>query len=174
VQRFFGRIFDNPTIVFDEKILRPELQDADAYADGIKHITEAQQRVAQQYFDDGSVEEACPPLQALLHIMTRGEYQGKDVHHPDIRRLFTREYLLSSDWYQRRLRVKQRRDVALWARHVASLDRFLADPRYVDMLAVLDISARKRHAEQELSRVSAPAYLHELHGTLGAEPFGEL
>ena len=99
VRTYFGRIFDNPTRVLDEAMLRPETQDMDAFADGILNITEAQQRVALQYFEDGSIEQACPPLRALLSIMAHGQFEGKDVHHPDIRRLFTREHLLASDWY---------------------------------------------------------------------------
>ena len=49
VRTFFGRVFDNPAKVFDEAILKPETQDPDAFADGIKNITEAQQRVAREY-----------------------------------------------------------------------------------------------------------------------------
>ena len=59
---FFGRVFDHPARVFDEAFLRPETQDLDAFVDGINNITEAQQRVARQYFEDGSIEDACPPL----------------------------------------------------------------------------------------------------------------
>jgi hypothetical protein len=172
VQGFFGRVFDNPNIVFDAGILRPEKQDPAAFADGVKFITEAQQRVAQQYFDDGSIEEACPPLQALLWIMATGAYQGKDVQHPDVRALFTREHLLASDWYRERLRTKQRRDVVLWQRHVRTLEAFQTDPRHADKAAALDIAGRRRHAEAELARVSGPAYVDSLVGTLGADPLG--
>jgi hypothetical protein len=172
LQRFFGRVFDNPNIVFDERILKPEKQGEDDYADGIRHITEAQRRVAQQYFDDGSIDEACPPVQALLWIMATDKYEGKDVHHPDIRRMFTREYLLASDWYQQRLRLKRELDVKLWKRHIASLTKFLADPTYNDKAATLRIADRLRLAELELTRVSAPAYLDSLRGTLGSNPLG--
>ncbi|MFO0928704.1 MAG: hypothetical protein U0736_17060 [Gemmataceae bacterium] len=170
VQGFFGRVFDNPNIVFDEKVLKPETQDFASYVDGIKHITEAQRRVAQQYFDDGSIAEACPPLQALLHILVDGNHQGKDAHHPDVRRMFTREYLLTSDWYQERLLVKQQRDVALWQRHLRALDAFLADPRYAVKAQAMDVAGRRRYAEAELARVSSLAYLRALRGALGADP----
>ncbi len=62
VRAFFGRVFDNPLKVFDDELLKPETQDADAFADGIKNITETQQRVAQEYVQDGSIADACPPL----------------------------------------------------------------------------------------------------------------
>ena len=38
--------------------------------------------------------------------------------------MFAREALLASSWYQERLRTKQERDIALWRRHVHSLETF--------------------------------------------------
>ena len=126
VRTFFGRVFDHPARVFDEAFLRPETQDLEAFVDGIHNITEAQQRVARQYFEDGSIEDACPPLRALLSIMAEGTFEGKDAHHPDIRRLFTLDALLASDWYRERLAAKQRGDERLWRRHLGYLDALLA------------------------------------------------
>ena len=77
VRTFFGRVFDNPLKVFDDELLKPETQDADAFADGIKNITEAQQRVAQEYVQDGSIDDACPPLRALLHDHGNRIVRGK-------------------------------------------------------------------------------------------------
>jgi len=88
----------------------------DSFAAGVEAIVEAQQRVAQNYFYDGSVEAACPPLKALLHIMAHREWEGKGVDSPEVRAMFTREALLASGWYQERLHVKQERDVAVWRR----------------------------------------------------------
>ncbi len=72
LRRYFGRVFDNPGKVFDERILKPELQDREAYIDGIHHIVEAQQRVARQYFEDGSYALASPPLQACCRSWRMG------------------------------------------------------------------------------------------------------
>ena len=85
VDRFLGRIFETPDAVFTEEMLRPEKQDIVQFAAGVDAIVEAQARVALQYFEDGSVEAACPPLKALLHIMARGSYQGKGVDDPAVR-----------------------------------------------------------------------------------------
>ena len=79
---YLARVFDNPPKVLADEILRPELQDPESFADGVLHIAEAQQRVAQTYFEDGGYELACPPLQAVLSVMAHGEYQGKDHHGP--------------------------------------------------------------------------------------------
>jgi hypothetical protein len=170
VHTYFGRVFDNPTAVFTEDILRPELQDPAVFADGVANIVEAQRRVALAYFADGTIEDACPPLQALLHIMAHGHYKGRGAGDPSIRGLFTREALLASDWYQERLAVKQHRDIALWERHVRSLGEFLASPGHRDEARRLGITGRLTHARAELERVSAPEYLRALVGTIGADP----
>jgi hypothetical protein len=52
----FGKMFDYPTAVFDDAMLKPETQDMPSYVDGIDNVYEAQQRVAQQYFQDGSID----------------------------------------------------------------------------------------------------------------------
>ena len=170
VHRFMGKIFDNPTAVFTDDILRPETQGLATFVEGVENIAEAQQRVARRYLSDGSIDEACPPLQALLHIMAEGHYQGRDVHHPEIRALFTREALLASDWYRERLETKQARDVALWQRHVASLEAFLELESHVDVAARLDITGRLERAREKLQWVESPDYLASLQGTIGADP----
>jgi len=170
VHGFFGKIFDKPDAVFTADIIRPELQGLDVFVDGINNIVEAQQGVAQRYLDDGSIEDACPPLQALLHIMATGEYQGMDVHHPRIRAMFTRAQLLKSDWYRERLQLKQLRDIELWKRHCASLQQFLDDVDYADEAARLGISQRLDNAKLKLTQAQSDEYLKGLVGTLGADP----
>jgi hypothetical protein len=170
VHTFFGRVFDNPAAVFTDQILRPAMQDPRVFADGVNNIVEAQQRVAAAYFVDGSVDDACPPLFALLHIMAHGHWEGKDARHPAVRALFTPEAMLESDWYKERLRVKQQRDVHLWKRHLHALSEFLALPSHRDEAVRLGIQARLDHARAELARVSADEYRKQLTGTIGADP----
>jgi hypothetical protein len=166
-ERFLGRIFETPDAVLTEEILRPETQDPDSFADGVAAIAEAQQRVAEAYFADGSVAGACPPLRALLEIMRSGESGGKGIGDPAIRGMFTRESLLASDWYKERLHTKQERDVALWRRHLAALEQAMEDPLY----ARFDLEPRVAAARRQLARVSGSSYVAELVGTLGADPF---
>ncbi len=142
--RFLGRIFETPDVVFPEEILRPEKQDLASFVAGIDAIVESQKRVAMEYFEDGSVEAACPPIKALLHIMAYGQFEGGSLDAPRIREMFSRDALISSDWYQQRLRTKQAIDIAFWS-------------RYPD-------------AKDQLARVSAPSYFKELYGTIGADP----
>ena len=171
VDRFLGRVFETPGAVFTEEMLRPEKQDLAQFAEGVDAIVEAQTRVAQQYFEDGSVEAACPPLKALLHIMANGQYEGKSVEDAAVRRLFTREYLMASEWYAERLRTKQSRDVALWTRHLHALQRFQAAG---DTLGRGGVEQRLAEAREHLARVSADGYLKELEGGLGADPFSTI
>ena len=169
VHDFMGKIFDNPVVVFTEEILKPEIQDLEVFVDGINNIVETQQRVAEQYFADGSINDACPPLYALLHIMAYGHYNDKDAQHPDIRELFTRDYLLQSDWYLQRLQHKQQLDVALWQRHVQSLGAFAQQDGYSEDIEKMQISARLQFAKEKLAKAQSPEYLDFLVGTIGAD-----
>jgi hypothetical protein len=166
---FFGRVFSEPSALFTKEMLQPELQSMEDYIDGIDNIVSTQQRIAQYYLDDGTVEYACPPLKALLHIMAEGHYQQKDVNAPDIRAMFTREYLLKSDWYRQRLETQQQVDTALWKRHVKYLSDYLQQPQ-LEPTETVDVQGRLKYALGQLQRVSAPDYQGFLLGTLGADP----
>ncbi len=170
IHYFFGRVFNHPHAVFTDAMLRPELQDKDIFADGMDNIVTTQKRVAKMYFDDGSIAQACPPLKALLHIMLNDEWEGKGLDHPEFRKLFTREYLMASDWYAARLAAKQKVDRKLWKRHVEYLNSFLRKPSHEDIAASLGIGDRLARARKILEEVESPDYLKKLSGTLGAEP----
>jgi phosphoenolpyruvate carboxykinase (diphosphate) len=170
IHAFFGRVFNHPHAVFTDAMLKPELQDVDVFADGMDNIIATQKRVSKMYFDDGSIAQACPPLKALLHIMLNDEWEGKGLDHPEFRKLFTREYLMASDWYAARLAAKQKVDRKLWKRHVEYLNHFLRRPSHEDIAANLGIADRLASARKTLEEVEAPDYLKKLSGTLGAEP----
>jgi hypothetical protein len=170
VHAFFGRVFNHPHAVFTEAMLKPELQDKDCFADGLDNIVATQKRVAQMYFNDGSIAQACPPLKALLHIMLHDQFEGKGLDDPEFRKLFTRENLLASDWYAARLAAKQKIDRALWKRHVQYLNAFLRKPSHVDIAEEMKIADRLTLARKMLELAEAPEYLEKLVGTLGAEP----
>jgi hypothetical protein len=65
VNYFFCRIFDNPSGVFTADMLQPETQDLAVYVDGIENIAQAMEKSAKMYFEDGLIEDACPPLRAV-------------------------------------------------------------------------------------------------------------
>ena len=170
VQAFFGRVFNHPHAVFTPDMLCPELQDREIFEDGMANIVATQRRVAKMYFDDGSIAQACPPLRALLHIMLHDIWEGKGLNHPEVRKLFTRENLIASDWYAARLKAKQAVDRGLWRRHVEYLDKFLKRASHVNEAERLGIAGRLAGARQRLTEVEAADYWKTLSGTLGAEP----
>jgi hypothetical protein len=170
VDHYLGRIFETPDSVFPIEMLRPELQDAAMYAAGVHAIVESQRRVALNYFEDGSFEAACPPLRALLEIMAHGSFGGLGVEHREVRAMFTRESLLLSDWYAKRLLTQQQRDIALWLRHVRALERFRSTDQEFPPQDDIDLDTRLALARAQLARVSSPTYLDELVGTIGADP----
>lgn len=169
VHAFFGKVFDSPTIVFDEEMLRPETQGMDAYVDGINNIVEAQQKVAQAYIDDGTIHDACPPLKAILYIMAEGSYQGKTADDPEIREMFTREYLLASDWYNERLKIKQQRDAALWQMNRDYIEQKMDEINESETELWAELQGQIENAEQMLEWVNSESYLQRLQGTIGAD-----
>jgi hypothetical protein len=167
---FFGRVFTHPHSIFTTEMLRPEQQDMACFVDGMDNICATHERVAKHYIADGTISLACPPLTALLHIMAHGNYEGKGLASSEVRALFTRENLLASDWYAARLKAKQQADIALWTRHVQTLEQFTADAANAATVAALDLAKRLTTARAELAKVTAPAYLDSLRGTLGRQP----
>jgi phosphoenolpyruvate carboxykinase (diphosphate) len=167
VDHFLGRIFEVPGAVFPEELLRPEKQGLAPFVAGVEAIVEAQRLVALNYFEDGSINVACPPIKALLHIMAYGSYDGMTEKDKAFRALFTPESVMTSDWYKARLVAKHERDKCLWARHKKALDQLLA--------AGVDRNEAKWRTSlcavtKQLERVNNSAYLHELTGTIGLEP----
>ncbi|KPJ90902.1 MAG: hypothetical protein AMJ53_12675, partial [Gammaproteobacteria bacterium SG8_11] len=167
VHAYFGKIFDNPTTVFDEAMLKPETQDLEVYVDGIHNIVSAQRRVAQRYFDDGTIEGACPPLKALLYMMAEGSFEGKGISHPDIRHMFTRQYLLASDWYQQRLALKQQLDVQLWHSHIDYIRHRLNVCTEIEEKTKLE--SLFNAAKNKRQYLESADYLASLQGTIGAD-----
>ncbi|WP_439182067.1 hypothetical protein [Carboxylicivirga taeanensis] len=167
--RCMNRLFDEPLAVFNEQMLKPELQGMDEFVDGINNIVEAQQKVALRYFEDGSVEGAIPPLKILLHIMAYGQYEGKEISDPELRKYFDRDYVINSDWYKERLTLKQEKEVKFHTEQIAYLENFTSKPENAEIKAELNIAGRLEKAKKQLAYVSSAAYLKDLEGTIGAD-----
>lgn len=168
--RCMNRLFDEPLAVFNERMLKPELQSIEDYVDGINNIVEAQQKVALTYFKDGSIEAAIPPLKILLHIMAYGQYEGKEISHPDLRKYFDREYVINSDWYKERLNLKQAKDIKFYKERIEYLKTFMSIPENAGLVIEMDIKGKIKLAEEMLKSVSGKDYLKNLEGTIGADP----
>ena len=167
VSTYFGRIFENPAAIFPEDMLKPELQDIECFVDGINNITEAQKRVAELYFEDGSIQAACPPLKALLNIMAYGEYEGKTIESIEIRNMFTKENLLTSEWYNDRLINKQLTDIALWQKHLVYLKNLNLDKHSDEFRN--EIKNKINLAEETLRKIKSAHYVKDLVGFIGLD-----
>lgn len=170
VRNYFGRIFDHPLSVFDEKILKPELQDEEAFLDGVKYICQSQKQVAEQYLRDGTYEELCPPLQSLINIMVHGEHLGMKISDSNLRNMFIAEHMLSSDWYRQRLETKQQVDRKLMRRHLEYINHWLEQPQNQDVADRLEITSRRDWVLKQLESIESPEYINTLKGTLGVQP----
>jgi len=168
-RHFLGRVFSNPGSVLPEEMLRPELQDLAIFIDGVDNIVATQKRVAELYFEDGSVEWACPPLKALLHIMAHGHYEGRTASDPAIRTMFTTEAMLASEWYRARLASKLRFETALRTREIADLEAFLANPIYQGEAERLGVQESLAAAKKDLVRLKAGSP-DDFAGTIGRDP----
>ncbi len=168
--RCLNRIFDEPTAVFSERMLKPELQGLEDYVDGIKNIVEAQQKVAFNYFEDGSIDAAIPPLQVLLHIMAYGNYEGKDISDSELRNYFDRDYIVNSDWYKKRLLLKQQKDIHFYDAQISYLEDFIANSDNSNLVSEMNIKDRLVSVKKLYNKVKSKTYLDSLIGTIGADP----
>jgi hypothetical protein len=167
---FLGRIFDNPGIIFNEEMLKPETQNLEDFVDGINNIVEAQEKVAKAYLRDGSDASAIPPLKALLHIMANGSFEGKDAHDPEIRKLFNREEVIKADWYKERLVLFQNREMEYLKKEIAYIKDFLENSMNKGEAQRIGLAENLAAAEAELKKVSSKDYLNSLVGTIGLDP----
>jgi hypothetical protein len=171
VREYFARIFANPSSVFNDEMLRPELQDPAVFAESMEIIVETHRVAAVQYFEDASIEGACPPLRALLHVMAHGQFEGKTLDDPGLRNLFTRESVLESEWYKQRLHARQRVEAAHLRRGITSLENFLHRSSHSEVAHTLGLAARLESVRATLAKVEAPGYAESLAGTLGTDPW---
>ena len=135
---------------------------------GVLNIANGHRKAALNYFQDGSIEDAIPPIRALLHIMAYGEYEGHTVDSPVIRDLFKKETILSSDWYLKRLKHKQKIDIELMERKIANLEEFIANPINESVIGEFQYETRLQTAKDTLEYYRSDSYLDDLKGTIGA------
>lgn len=168
--RCLNRLFDEPQAVFNEKMLKPELQGMEDYVDGINNIVEAQEKVALSYFTDGSIASAIPPLKILLNVMAYGHYEGKEISDPELRAVFERESIIASDWYKDRLVLKQKKDIAFYKKQIAYLEKFIADESNALLVVELNITEKLSNVKDRFNLANSNEYLENLIGTIGADP----
>ena len=165
-----NKLFDEPMEVFNERMLKPELQSMEDYVDGIRNIVEAQKKVALNYFEEGSIDAAILPLKILLHIMAYGHYEGKELNDPEIRREFEREHVIKSAWYSDRLKLRQENETKFLLNRIAYLQDFMAEPNNQLLVEKMNLHERLEKVKAEYNHVKSDNYLNELVGTIGSDP----
>jgi hypothetical protein len=169
--KYFGRIFMHPDVIFTPEMLRPELQDVGVFAESMATIAATHERVARAYFKDGTVDLAVPPLRALLEVMADGSTsQGWDLGSPELRAMFTREAVLASEWYSRRLDAKQAAAAARADAGLAAIEKFVTTSGNEEPTARLGMPARVEVARAEAQRLAGPEFREQLVGTVGSTP----
>ncbi|MEC7393708.1 MAG: hypothetical protein VX839_02375 [Verrucomicrobiota bacterium] len=168
---FLGRIFTDPISIFPEDMLKPELQDEEQYADSLRNLVETGKSVAKRYFQDGSIEKACPPLRALLELMSEGSGDGKSLQDKEFRKLFDPEAILSSDWYEERLKTRISVTRSYWEQRISYLEKFLEDHANREASKRLDIPDKLDFSKDALSRLTDDKEaIARIHGCLGTDP----
>lgn len=166
--KYMGKIFDEPQSIFDEEILRPESQNLEAFVDGVLNIANGHKKAALNYFQDGSIDDAIPPIKAILNIMAYGTYEGKTLDSDEVRDLFKRENIVSSQWYAERLKNKQQIDIDLIQRKIKNLEDFITNPINDSVIKEFHYDDRLQEAKDILNYYQSDAYLEALKGTIGA------
>ena len=169
VNGYFGRVFENPNVIFPEDMLKPELQSLDQFADGILNIVEAQKKVAEAYFRDGSINSACPPLKALLHIMAYGQFEGKSLDSKEIRDLFTYDSLFNSEWYKARLMTKQQYDISLLSSQLKYIEKILREDHDLSKEMHDELISKMAKLKERYDYVCSYDYVKHLQGTIGRD-----
>ena len=101
--------------------------------------------------------------------MVDGTHEGKTIDDPEIRKMFTRDYLLNSDWYKQRLIIKQQRDAALWEMNRDYVEQKMDEINESVTNLWAELQGQMENAEAMLAWVNSDSYLERLQGTIGAD-----
>ncbi|MCO6430040.1 MAG: hypothetical protein J5J00_04210, partial [Deltaproteobacteria bacterium] len=175
-REMFGLITSDSENVLDEEHRRPRLQDEAVYAKGQLSLIESQRKVAEGYLQDGVFDRVCFPVQKIVEIMANGvTSEGWSRKSPEFRKLFTRDAVLSSDWYAKRLEAQRKQE---WIRlevvkneikkEISAIEK--DPPAAITEKRKAALRAQLQKTEGLLSEVSSKDYLRRLRGHLGRNP----
>ena len=102
--------------------------------------------------------------------MAFGNFEGKDLSYADLRKQFDRDNVLQTDWYKKRLLLKQTKDSVFMEKQIAYLTDFMAHANNEILAAEMQIAKRIEKAKNELKFIESEKYIQNLVGTIGADP----
>lgn len=103
-------------------------------------------------------------------MMAYGNYEGKEMSDPELRSYFERDYVINSDWYKERLKLKQQKDINFYTNQISYLERFISNDQNKSLVAEMDLNGRLQNVKNMLATASSPEYINSLVGTIGADP----
>ena len=102
--------------------------------------------------------------------MAYGNYEGKDLSDPQLRKYFDRNFVIKSDWYNDRLKLKQNKDTAFMKKEIQYLEGFIAKQNNQILVEEMQIKHHLENARTKLTQIKSEKYLEDLIGTIGADP----
>ena len=103
-------------------------------------------------------------------MMAYGNYEGKEMSDPELRGYFTRDYIINSDWYKDRLKLKQQKDISFYTKQINYLETFISNPGNTQQVIEMDLNGRLQTVKDLYNEANTEAYLKGLEGTIGADP----
>ncbi len=96
-------------------------------------------------------------------------YDNDDITSPEVRTLFTRESVLKSEWYKKRLIKKQSIEINLIEQKIKNMEAFIANPINKSIVTSDGLAYKLETANITLKYLASKDYLNSLVGTLGAD-----
>jgi hypothetical protein len=103
-------------------------------------------------------------------MMAYGNYEGKEMSDPELRKYFERNYVINSAWYKARLKLKQQKDINFYKNQISYLERFISNAENKLLVKEMDINNRLQNVKKLLKIASSISYIKSLEGTIGADP----
>ncbi|MDR2778823.1 MAG: hypothetical protein LBB16_00860 [Puniceicoccales bacterium] len=167
IKVFAGRVFQFPDVIFSDRMLRPETQDMDIFADSMDTIVEAHRRAALLVVDNFEFNNAIPPLRALLHIAVDGQYEGMTLRDKIFRAMFSRENIISSEWYMDRLKKYQMSQIEHLSKGLEYVKNFSKFQKNNIAQSHINLAKREQSIAKRLNFVKTSSYVQGLVGTIG-------
>ncbi|MEC7627453.1 MAG: hypothetical protein VX855_04670, partial [Verrucomicrobiota bacterium] len=103
--------------------------------------------------------------------MSEGSGDGKSLQDKEFRKLFDPEAILSSDWYEERLKTRISVTRSYWEQRISNLEKFLEDHANREASKRLDIPDKLDFSKDALSRLTDDKKaIARIHGCLGTDP----
>ena len=102
--------------------------------------------------------------------MAYGQYEGKTIDNPELRKLFDRDYVVNSTWYNDRLKHKQQKAVEFCQFQIDYINKFCQEKTNDQLVDILNIKEKLLNLNNRLKYLQSQQYFNDLVGTIGLDP----